>query len=293
MKIKSRIFKNGLIIFFALAYVSCSKDPATFYLENLNNNQIGCFGHAGMGFYSFYPPNSWPGFESCLNRGADGTEMDIHMTKDSLLVITHSSNLQQTTACSGAIKDLNWSDMSNCTIKSTLFKDSKLMSLDAFIEKTPNPKNYIYTWDTKLSDFNAEYYGIFSRAIVNMINKYDLNEQVFIENPFADFLQVIKDKKNNTHLFILAEDFEEGLQQVQQHDFFGLSLHTNKVTAEQVKQAHNNNRRVTIYGVLTEKENYAAVEKCPDFIQTDDMNYLLKIFGKYNKGKGFLYDVKR
>jgi len=293
LKIKSRIFKNGLIIFFALAYVSCSKDPATFYLENLNNNQIGCFGHAGMGFYSFYPPNSWPGFESCLNRGADGTEMDIHMTKDSLLVITHSSNLQQTTACSGAIKDLNWSDMSNCTIKSTLFKDSKLMSLDAFIEKTPNPKNYIYTWDTKLSDFNAEYYGIFSRAIVNMINKYDLNEQVFIENPFADFLQVIKDKKNNTHLFILAEDFEEGLQQVQQHDFFGLSLHTNKVTAEQVKQAHNNNRRVTIYGVLTEKENYAAVEKCPDFIQTDDMNYLLKIFGKYNKGKGFLYDVKR
>ena len=280
-------------IFFLVIAVSCSKDPATFYLENLNNNEIGCFGHAGMGFYSPYPPNSWPGFESCLNRGADGTEMDIHMTKDSVLVICHGGSLQETTSCSGAIKELNWADMNNCEVKSKFFKNSKLLSLEEFIEKIDHPENFTFTWDTKLSDFNQAYYGIFSRAIVNAINKYDLNEHVFIENPFADFLQVIKDKKSNTHLFILAEDFEEGLQQAKQHDFFGLSMHTNKVTAEQVKQAHNNNIRVTIYGVLTEKENYAAVEKCPDFMQTDDINYLLKIFQKYRKGKGFLYDVTK
>jgi glycerophosphoryl diester phosphodiesterase len=262
-----------IFIFFLVITVSCSKDPATFHLENLNNNEIGCFGHAGMGFYSAYPVNSWPGFASCLNRGADGTEMDIHMTKDSVLVITHSSNLQETTACSGAIKDLNWDDMNNCEVQSNFFKNSKLLSLEEFIEKIPHPKNYTFTWDIKLSDFNTEYYGVYARAIINTINKYDLNEHVFIENPFADFLQVIKDKKSNTHLFILAEDFEEGLQQV--------------------KQAHNNNIRVTIYGVLSEKENYAAVEKCPDFMQTDDINYLLKIFQKYNKGKGFLYDVTK
>jgi glycerophosphoryl diester phosphodiesterase len=259
----------------------------------LNNNEIGCFGHAGMGFYSPYPVNSWPGFESCLNRGADGTEMDIQMTKDSVLVITHSGKLQDNTSCTGDIKDMNWSEMNNCEVQSNFFKNSKLLSLEEFIEKIPHPKNYTFTWDIKLSDFNQAYYGVYARAIVNTINKYDLNEHVFIENPFADFLQVIKDKKNNTHLFILAEDFKEGLQQVKQHDFFGVSMHTNQVTAEQVKQAHNNNIRVTIYGVLTEKENYAAVEKCPDFMQTDDINYLLKIFGKYNKGKGFLYDVTK
>ncbi len=281
------------IIFFLATCISCSKDPATFTLDNLNNNEIWCFGHAGMGFYSLYPINSWPGFESCLNRGADGTEMDIHMTKDSVLVITHSGNLQEKTSCSGDIKDLNWADISNCKIESQFFKDAKLLSLEEFIEKIPNPKNYTFTWDTKLSDFNTEYYGVFSRALINTINKYDLNEHVFIENPFADFLQVIKDKKNNTHLFVLADDFKEGLRQVKQHDFFGLSIHTNKVTAEQVKEAHTNNIRVTIYGVLSEKENYSAVEKCPDFMQTDNINYLLKIFEKYNKNKGLLYSITK
>ncbi len=283
-----------IFIFFLVITVSCSKDPATFHLENLNNNEIGCFGHAGMGFYSAYPVNSWPGFVSCLNRGADGTEMDISMTKDSVLVIIHNgANLQENTSCSGAIKDLNWSEINECKIKSNFFKDSKLLSLDEFIEKNPNPKDYIFTWDTKLSEFNQEYYGVFSRAIIHTINKYDLNENVFIENPFADFLQRIKDLRNDAHLFILADDFEEGLIQVKQHSFFGLSMHTNQVTAEQVKNAHNQNVRVTIYGVLSEKENYAAIEKCPDFMQTDDINYLLKVFGKYNKGKGFLYDVTK
>ena len=246
-----------------------------------------------MGFYSPYPINSWPGFESCLNRGADGTEMDIHMTKDSVLVICHSGNLQETTFCSGYIKDMNWAEMSNCEVKSNFFKNSKLLSLEEFIEKIPNPKDYIFTWDTKLSDFNMEYYGVFSRAIVNTINKYDLNEQVFIENPFADFLEQIQIRKNNAHLFVLADNFEIGLEQVKQHHLFGVSMHNNKVTAAQVKEAHNNYIYVTIYGVLTEKENYAAVEKCPDFMQTDDINYLLKIFGKYNKGKGFLYDLTK
>ena len=275
-----------IFIFFLVITVSCSKDPATFHLENLNNNEIGCFGHAGMGFYSPYPVNSWSGFESCLNRGADGTEMDVQVTKDSVLVILHDAYLQESTSCSGTVKDLNWADINDCKIKSNFFKDSKLMSFDEFISKIPNPKNYIYTWDCKLRVFGDDAYNkLYARTIVNTINKYDLSNNVFIENPFDDFLQNIKDIKNDAHLFILADDFEDGLKKVKKHGFYGLSMHTNNVTVDQVKLAHNNNVHVTIYGVLSEKENYSAVEKSPDFMQTDNINYLLKIFEKYHRNK--------
>ncbi|MES2515999.1 MAG: glycerophosphodiester phosphodiesterase family protein [Bacteroidota bacterium] len=281
-------------IFFLLIFLSCKKDPATFELNNLNNGEIGCFGHAGMGFYSNYPVNSWPGFESCLNRGADGTEMDIQVTKDSVLVILHDEYLQQSTSCSGTVKELNWADINNCNIPSKFFKDSKLMSFDEFIKKVPNPKNHIYTWDCKLRVFGDDAYNkLYARAIVNTINKYDLTDNVFIENPFDDFLQNIKDLKPDAHLFVLADDFDEGLKKVKQHAFYGLSMHTNKVTARQVTTAHDSAVYVTIYGVLSEKENYGAIEKCPDFIQTDNINYLLKVFSKYNRGKGFLYDVTK
>lgn len=280
-------------IFFFLSCISCKKDPAVFTIDNLNNGEIGCFGHAGMGFYSPYPVNSWPGFESCLERGADGTEMDIHMTKDSVLVIAHNSNLHETTSCSGMIRDLNWADMNNCEIKSQFFKHSKILSLDEFMAKIDNPRKYIFTWDIKLSDFNKEYYDVYGRAIVATINKYDLTGHVFIENPFGDFLQHIQDKKNDVNLFLLTDNFKDGLEKVKQRGFFGLSTDFKNISSDQIKEAHKQNVRVTIYGVLSDKENYAAIEKCPDFIQTDDINYLLKIFGKYNKGKGLLYSVKK
>lgn len=215
-------------IFFVLTFVSCKKDPPGFTIDNLNSGQIGCFGHAGMGFYSPYPVNSWPGFESCLERGADGTEMDIQMTKDSILVIVHNSNLQENTSCSGMIKDLNWADMNNCEIQSKFFKHSKLLSLNEFMAKLDNPTKYIFTWDIKFSNFNQEYYEVYARAIVAIINKYDLTGHVFIENPFGDFLQQIKERKHDVNLFLLTDNLEIGLKEVKQRGFFGLSYELKK-----------------------------------------------------------------
>lgn len=283
-----------ILIVVLFLVVSCKKDSADFTIDNLNNGEISCFGHAGMGFKSVYPANSWPAFETCLNRGADGTEMDVQVTKDSVLVIIHNEYMEESTSCSGLIKDFNWSEINGCNIKSNFFKDSKLMSFDEFIEKVPNPKDYIYTWDCKCRVFgDAAYNKLFARTLVNTMNKYELGNNVYIENPFDDFLQNIKDLKNDAKLFILAEDFDDGLRKANARGFFGLSMHTDAVTAEQVKKAHDNNLHVTIYGIRSEKENYAAVEKSPDFMQTDDINYLLKIFGKYHNGKGLLYSLKK
>ena len=109
--------------------VSCSKDPATFPLKNLNNNEIECFGHAGMGTESIYPINTFESFESCLDRGADGTEMDVQITKDSVLVILHGWDLSENTSCSGLVKDINWNDMSGCNRKGKLFKNLKIITI--------------------------------------------------------------------------------------------------------------------------------------------------------------------
>ncbi len=69
---------------------------------------------------------------------------------------------------------------------------------------------------------------------------------------------------------------------VVQNGFYGLSIANDYISADQITDAHSQNVRVTLYGVETNKQNYAAVEKQPDFIQTDDLNYLLRIFGKLN-----------
>src|ERR1700741_3054428 len=95
----------GLII--SVFLFSCKKDPP---LTNLNGDKIGCFGHAGMGSRSVYPANTLQSFEACLDKGADGTEMDIQVTKDGVLVIYHNDDLSSATACGGVVRDLNWEE---------------------------------------------------------------------------------------------------------------------------------------------------------------------------------------
>lgn len=274
--------------------MSCTKDPATFHLENLNNNEIGCFGHAGMGTESIYPINCLKSLESCLGRGADGTEMDVQITKDSVLIILHGWNLDENTSCSGLIKDMNWSDMADCNRKAKFFNDIKIITFDEFIEKLPNPEEVYITLDCKATYGNFDqsaYFKLFARTIVKSLNKHQLGPRIFIENLDPGFLLAIKDLKPDANLFLLTDNFDYGMETVKKWGFWGLSMSNPSVTAEQVKQAHDKNIHVTIWGVWTEKENYSAVEKCPDFIQTDDINYLLKIFGKYKKGNGYWYSL--
>jgi len=284
-----------IFITFLIITVSCSKDPATFHLENLNNNEIGCFGHAGMGTESIYPINSLKSFQSCLGRGADGTEMDVQITKDSVLIIIHGPNLNEnTTSCSGLIKDLNWSEMADCNRKAKYFNDIKIITFDEFIENVSNPQDIFITLDCKSTYGNFDqsaYFKLFARTIVKTLNKHQLGPRIFIENLDPGFLLAIKDLKPDANLFLLTDNFDYGTETVQKWGFWGLSMSNSSVTAEQVKRAHDKNIHLTIWGVWTEKENYSAVEKCPDFIQTDDINYILKIFGKYKKGNGYLYSL--
>ncbi|MFN8116144.1 MAG: glycerophosphodiester phosphodiesterase family protein [Bacteroidia bacterium] len=284
-----------LLISLSIALVSCTKDPATFHLENLNNNEIGCFGHAGMGTESIYPINCLKSLESCLGRGADGAEMDVQITKDSVLIILHGWNLDEnTTSCSGLIKDMNWSEMTDCKRKAKFFNDIKIITFDEFIEKLPNPEEVYITLDCKATYGNFDqsaYFKLFARTIVKSLNKHQLGPRIFIENLDPGFLLAIKDLKPDANLFLLTDNFDYGMETVKKWGFWGLSMSNPSVTAEQVKQAHDKNIHVTIWGVWTEKENYSAVEKCPDFIQTDDINYLLKIFGKYKKGNGYWYSL--
>jgi len=276
-----------LISIFAFLF-SCKKNIS---IINLNGDKISCFGHAGMGSKSVYPANTLQSFEACLNKGADGTEMDVQVTKDGVLVIFHNDNLSGTTACGGNIRDLNWDEISACRVNSLLFKHLDIISFDEFMRSIDNPFQYTYTFDCKCTpgtDDENEYYKRFTNSIVKTIQDYGLEQNIFIENSDPAFLNLIKSSNSNLKLFLITEDYDNGIKTAVQNNFYGLSTSNELISKNQVNDAHSQNIRVTIYGVQTNRQNYSAIEKQPDFIQTDDLDYLLRLFGKLNR-KGNVY----
>ncbi|NRA11936.1 MAG: hypothetical protein HRT57_08275, partial [Crocinitomicaceae bacterium] len=109
--------KAFLIISIIIIALGCT--PETYEITNLNNNEIEVMGHAGMGFSDLYPINTAESIMRCINEGADGTELDIQLTADNILVGFHNSDLEGNTNFTGKIRDYTWNELKEARYTST------------------------------------------------------------------------------------------------------------------------------------------------------------------------------
>ena len=63
------------------------------------------FAHRGASGYA--PENTLEAFELAVRMGADGVELDVHMTKDGELVVAHDEQLSRVSDGFGFIRDMN------------------------------------------------------------------------------------------------------------------------------------------------------------------------------------------
>jgi glycerophosphoryl diester phosphodiesterase len=165
--------KITYIIILTFLIISCSKEDLTV------NNNIIVLGHGGMGIGQTYPMNSYESILKCLNIGTDGTEIDVQMTKDSVLVAYHSSDLSDETNLSGRINYFNWKEIENAFYVSTPYLNYSIISLDSLFANVRNLEDYKFTFDCKFyTSSNAiNFQKAYINSLAKIINKYDLKSQ--------------------------------------------------------------------------------------------------------------------
>ncbi len=68
---------------------------------------------AAMGFSGLYPENTLIAFQKALEAGANGLEVDAHLTKDNVVVLSHDEIIDRTTDGQGRISDYTYKEL--CT----------------------------------------------------------------------------------------------------------------------------------------------------------------------------------
>lgn len=252
-------------------------------INNLNNNTITVLGHGGMGSRHMYPMNSFESVTSCLSLSTDGSEIDVQMTKDSVLIAFHDHDLWDDTKTKGKVHDFKWEQIQDLEYRGNMFRSYAVISLDQLFSNLNNSEQYLYTFDCKLYNSTSgikQYYETYSNAILALIDKYQLKNNICIESQSPEFLNILQQKDSTLKLFYYPSDFETGLAVANQYKFYGITISTDKITAEQVQIAHSKNLRVALWGVQTAKENTSAIRKSPDYIQTDKVKRLVKILNQ-------------
>ncbi|MFT7452721.1 MAG: glycerophosphoryl diester phosphodiesterase, partial [Patescibacteria group bacterium] len=195
------MIKKLLYLTITLLAFSCQKKD--FDIVNLNNNQIDILGHAGMGISSRYPINSFESVSKSLAIGADGTELDVQLTADGILVVFHDQNLESSTNKKGIINDLTWAQIEGAYYNLVPYHDYKVIKLESIFEHTKNLKDYRFALDCKLFSSRPKeaFFQQYASALIQLLDKYQLPAKTIIESPDPQLLKEIKSQSNNYTLF--------------------------------------------------------------------------------------------
>ena len=259
--------------------LSCGKNNIDLsFVENLSGNKIVPFGHAGMGISSQFPINTFESIQCALAIGAKGVEVDIQMTKDSVLVLFHDKTLQEQTNLDGMIYEKNWNEINQAIYKNPPFAEYRILSLNQLFKNIENKKESMFSLDFKLHESNHpdEYILKHWNALIKVLNNHDMAENVFIESRRKPYLEKLQEMRPDLKLLFL-EEFEKGFEYTKSMNYYGMIIPNSTIDAEQIKEAHHAGLRIGLFGLLTKNENLDAIQKSPDFNKTDKVKYLVDV----------------
>lgn len=274
-----------LSILLPLLLISCYKDVHDFKISNLNDNRITILGHRGMGKKHKYPGNSFESIETAIKLGADGSEIDVQITKDSVLVIFHDKEMSNKTNFQGMIRDYNWAEIVGCNYQSASSEQFSVITVDDLFSRIPNIQEYYFSFDCKFYPEEEKldtYLRQFAYAIEQVIEKHNMHNQVMIESEIVQFHQILKQNGVQALQFIVCSKVTEGIRIAEQLDLYGIGKGS-AITKRDIELAHEKGFRVMTWIPKTKWGNVKAIRKNPDFIQTAKLIHLLKIFGRYRQ----------
>lgn len=252
---------------------SCRDD---FEINNLNNNEISVLGHGGMGLSHFYPWNSFESVMKTLYLGADGTEIDIQLTRDSVFIAYHDRDLSERTTLSGMVYENTWEDIRHAKFDRLREESYTLASMDQIFTHAPDVEQQLFFLDVKyINPFNeASYNDVFISALQRLLGKHGLMENIYIELNDEELIQQIQNEVPDLKIFYYGTEFESSLEAAVSLDLEGIVMRTRELNADMVRRAHEKGVQVAAYA-SSRKENIKSIEINADHIQTDHVNHLL------------------
>lgn len=260
--------------------IRCKKEKITD--NNYFGGKIMILGHRGMGAYYKKPGNTMESILPAINIGVDGCEIDIQLTKDSILVLFHDLTLDAKTTCQGKISETNWVDVKSCkyfAVENNIY----IYSLDEIFSSIPELNQFYFSFDSKLDeeiDNFSLYQDRFLRAIKRLCEKYNMGEHILLEGK-EPYLNRARELGLTARLFYTGPFNKENIEIASNNNYFGICSEMESITIE-TDLAHEKGLYIMSYTPNNYYSNLIAIDKNIDILQTDDPISILKLFNRFN-----------
>lgn len=137
------------------------------------------YAHRGASAYA--PENTGAAFKKAVELNANGIELDVHLSKDGFLVVSHDEKVDRTSNGSGFIKDMTLTELKELDFGSWFSSDfahERVLSLDEVI-------SLLKGWDGILNielKSGPIFYDGIEEKVVDLLRKNNLIERTIISS---------------------------------------------------------------------------------------------------------------
>ncbi len=246
--------------------------------EELKNDML-VYGHAGTSLYPerwIYPANTKESVLYALDvLDADGVELDVQMTRDSVLVLYHDEYLDANSKLSGCISNYNLNELNDLNLYQTRFELMTLEDgLSVIFERNRNvildlkPYNYC-------DSANVDY-GIFNRSLNRILLPYNhLQKTKIVVNALNISLMNSLTDSSIVRSFETQNE-ELAIQYFQTGSIDEVCFDASFFNDEIRNQFEINQIPFSLFGVKTQSEIKRGIEFAPKRIITDNISYTRK-----------------
>lgn len=267
--------KRSILFLFLLVTLSCERDDIDI------DGEVKVFGHGGYGIGQSYPMNTVESMLACFYSGADGTEIDVQMTKDSILIALHPYDLSESTNLYGKAIHLTWAEIQEAFYTDNPYLHYGVASLEQIIEALHPLGSFMLSFDCKMFSEGVPHYNeVLADKLLDLIDRYNIGSNIIIESPDISFLNDVKGKNTALNLaFYAGYEINAAIGVVQVNGFKGIVTPVDAVNEEQVEEIMDLGIEVTLFNAHSHQRNRDALEKEPTYIQTDNVAHLLDLLG--------------
>ncbi len=253
-----------------LIVFSCSRYDVNY------DSQTKIIGHGGMGITHEFPINSFESLALCLNKGADGVEIDVQMTKDSILVAYHDEELSKLTTASGSIHNHNWNEIKNLEYSKRLYSEYEVIKLNDLFTNLPEFKDKKYFFDVKA--FSPDTTGAHLQSLINQlvstIKNFGLTNTT-VEVRTEEIGLLVKQLDPSIEVFVYR-NWGKALSMNIEYGFDGITTDVDLLTQNRIDSARAVNLKIAVVNTHSRERNDLAYVFGVDYNQTDMVSYVLR-----------------
>jgi glycerophosphoryl diester phosphodiesterase len=261
-------------------------------VRNRNGGQIQVIGHAGSGFFTPLnpfnplPPSSLAGIKKALAQGADGVEIDVQLSQDSIPILYHDPTLNSMTTGTGCVSEHSAAALQQVEYRGgwgyDLFQDERIATLEALLQQVATYPTYPYLHlDLHEHDVCGREYTrspALVRSLARLLHRYAVpSERLLILTTYQPTLLQLRQALPAVPLGLeVTEDLEAGLVAAKELGVQAVVMPKRLATPEHVTQVHNAGFDVVLFGGRSAGSIRRLVSAHPDAIEVDNVPQLLR-----------------